>query len=351
MLMRVHLLAGICALGVGWAGGPSDADGPARAGAPSAGVTYSDVSARLAAQDTPLWLHLRIESDGRLALRSALAAAPVAWTERGMWRLTGQPAEDMAALKALHVGLGAALGGEQRPPELMEPDGHSRGRLLVDVAADVPWRHVQWVVAVSCTHAMKVYRLTFLAPGAATWFDVDLPKDGGPGGVVDYVGERVRRLEVKLFRKNLDDPGSAPFTRLRVRVTEQLMAGGRLFKGKLRQAPEPKVLTGGGGKGAERPVADSTADETTIDLAAASAPSGAHMAAWRRLSSHLGKGAGSLRIMGEVKTPPPSGGSVPAADVIEVMQRLRDAGCETVHIEGAPPPLAVGAGGGWDLGR
>ena len=131
------------------------------------------------------------------------------------------------------------------------------------------------------------------------------------------------------------------------------MAGHGPFKGEPRPAPEPKVLTGGGGKGVERPAPDTAADEITIDLPAASAPSGAHMAAWRRLSVHLAKGAGTLETkletVGEVKTPPPSGGSVPAADVIEVMQRLRDAGCATVQIEGAPPPLAAGAGGGWDL--
>ena len=58
----------------------------------------------------PLWLHVRLEADGRLALRSALAAATPSWKERGVWSLSGSDAEQVRALEGLGKALHDAIG-------------------------------------------------------------------------------------------------------------------------------------------------------------------------------------------------------------------------------------------------
>ncbi len=298
--------------------------------APVTTVHYSDVSARLAVKDAPLWLHLRIEADGRFALRSAAEAEAVSWTDRGVWRFTGTAEADVEALRGLQAGLANALGPEPRPAGMVDDDKHSRARLLIDTHADAPWRHVQWALAIACAPKLMVWKLTFLVPEAATWVDVDLPKDRGAGRIVDELARRVRSFVVKIFRKGLEEPTGAQFTRLRVEVRVRDLSETGVPKGEAR-LPEPKVLTGGGDGSSDR--------ESTIDLPPGGAPSDARRAAWSRFSAELAAAVVELPVQGEIKTPPPTGGATPCADVVEVLVRLRQAGCPTVLLEGAPPPM------------
>jgi hypothetical protein len=287
---------------------------------------------------------LRIESSGQIALRSAPDAEAVTWTDRGAWRFTGIAEEDVEALRGLEAGLASALGPEPRPAEMLDDDKHSLARLLVDTHADAPWRHVLWTVASACARELRVWRLTFLVPATATWVDVDLPREHE--GIVDYIALPVCAVEVRLFRRDLGSPGMTPFTRLKLWIREKKLVGPILRDLPPRQL-EPKVLTGGGGAGSGEVGRTGDATEpASLDLPPGTATSAERTAALQRLTKHVAQCTSELPLLGVIKTPPPTGGAVPCIDVIEVLVRLREAGCETLQLEGAPPPMLRRAGAG-----
>ena len=324
------------------------AEEPAPA-APTA-VHYADVSARLLQHDTPLWLHVRIEADGWMGLRSAADATQPEWKPQGTWRFTGVPAEDMDVLRGLHQAFLAALGGATPAPALRSIDQHSLARVLLDVAPEVAWRRAQWVVTVGTDWRLRLWRLTFLAPDAGTWFDVDVPKEGHGVNVANR--RSARFLEVRMFRKGVGDPPAAAFTRLRLTSQARVVYGDmpEVLEETTLFPPEPN-LPDKPGAPVEAPAKQGTPAETIlIDLPTGAAPSGAHAGAWRRVAAFLATPSSEALRLGEIRTPPPGGAIVPTADVIEVMLLLRDAGCVSVSLEGAPPPLDRNSGSSsWDF--
>lgn len=337
---------------------------------PTPPPSWSDVAAFVRQPDAPLLLHLRIEADGRLALRSRLAGEP-AWVEQGVSTLAGEPAADMAALRALHATFARALAWPGPPAGLRGPDGYSLARLIVDAAPEALWRHVQWALAVACAPPLKVWRLSFLGSVDAPRLDLDLPKDrSGPG----EEARGATRVTVKLFRKEApaEPAGEAPdaFTRVRFSVAWVPQWPG-LEEALEEAAPpaspaprgRPQVLDGGrrpgeaAGGEARAPAepkpapADPADGSTTVDLPPSRASAQAHAGGHEHLRAAVARafqGARGERVA-EVRAPPPSGLRVPAGDVVRVMGLLRAAGVSEIQLEGAAAPLARKDGGGWSF--
>ncbi len=315
-------------------------------------VSFSEVGARLLAHDAPLWLHVRIESDGRIGLRSTVDAPRAAWKPHGIWRFTGAAAEDMLVLRALFLGLHAALGGETPTAEWRDQDRYSRARVVVDAASDAPWRRVQWVVRTGAHHRLGIYRWTFLASDAGTWIDIDERKEGGRRGLSEPSLACV--MAVRLSQPSEGEGLEAPFTRLHVRAQLREVYGRGLDA--WWEAEEEEWETAPAAPGAGEPNTPTVGRaaspaRSVVDLPSRATSSGSHAAAWRRFSAVLdGLDCKVPRIVA-VGVILPGATTVPTGDVLEVLLRLRDAGITFIGLEGAPPPLLRAEGGGWDFDR
>ena len=92
---------------------------------------YGDLAAIVAETMAPLLLHVKIEADGRVGLRSQRPAATSAWQDLGVWSLRGEPAQAMAALRGLHAAFTAAHAVPPGEASVREVDGSSAARLHV----------------------------------------------------------------------------------------------------------------------------------------------------------------------------------------------------------------------------
>lgn len=372
------------------------ADEAPAAAPPAPPVVYGDLAPIVAEPKAPLLLHLKIEADGRLGLRSQRPGPTAAWRDLGTWSLAGEPAQAMAALRGLHAALAAAHAVRPGEASVREADGHSAARLVVEAAPAALWRYVQWVLATGCAPAHKVYRVTFVGAPDAPRIDVDLPKDRSGPGPEPAEGQGATRISLTFFRKDVVPPGGGPptdaFTRLRlalawdagwpgiIEIVEEIpgevgsegpvpkpapapaprprpkvLDGGEAPGG----SPSPKVLDGNSPPGGSPPPAApapaapaAPADGSlTFDLPASHASATEHEAAHQRLSALLASALSRARgtRVAEFRVPPPTGVRVPVGDVLRVMGLLWARGVTELELEGAPPPLSRKDGGGWDF--
>lgn len=372
------------------------ADETPAAAPPAPPVVYGDIAAIVAEPKAPLLLHLRIETDGRMGLRSQRPGPTATWKDLGAWSLAGEPAQAMAALLGLHAALATAHGARSGEASVREEDGHSAARLVVEAAPAALWRHVQWVLATGCAPALKVYRVTFVGAPDAPRIDVDLPKDRSGPGPEPAEGQGATRISLKFFRKDVVPPGGGPptdaYTRVRlaldwdagwpgiIEIAEEIpgevgsdgpvpkpapapaprprpkvLDGGEAPGG----SPSPKVLDGNSPPGGSPPPAapppaapSAPADGSlTFDLPASRASTTEHEAAHQRLRHFLDAALSRARgtRVAEIRVPPPSGARVPAGDVLRVLGMLWARGVSEVELEGAPAPLSRKDGGGWDF--
>lgn len=145
--------------------------------------------------------------------------------------------------------------------------------------------------------------------------ETELPKDRGIAMTEQFV-EELPMITVKLFRVNREDPANA-FTRIRVgqNYTFELPKG------------EWNSLEGEQEEAMELAYENVFANVTN---------------AIKTLWAAQGENA---EIKGEIKTPRPSGESVPHGDVIKVLDSFMQAGLDDVKFEGAPPPNPGATGG------
>jgi hypothetical protein len=280
------------------------------------------VDARVRRGDAPLFLHVRVASDGRVSLRSTPDGAAPAWREHGSWSLDiAEPQAARQALRDLHRALRDVLGSREERPALWSADAHSRALLLVDGEESALWRYVQWVLATAASPQTRVWRLSFALPGSGEWVDHELPKDRGQqGSPVDV--KPFKDIEVKLFRDNLDKPLSEQYTKIRV---------GETFTVLLPKGPWPKE--------GDRVAARRREEARVMDQVAA-----AIKQAWAQQDNNPD-------IAGEIKTPFPKGLAVPHGDVMSVLGAFAAAGIQQVHFEGAPPPPKLREKDGGQLGE
>lgn len=320
--------------------------------AASGPVPWSDVRARVAKGDAPLFLQVHLGASGRLALRALRAAA---WSDLGAWSLAGEPPAQMKALKGLHGALVKQL-DPAVSPDLRDESGHARARLIVDAEPGTPWRFVQWTLATAASPQTKVFHLTFLVPGASETYDVDLPMDRGLPNPPPAPGdEDVTLVIVAMFRPSGDPARGTTTLKVAHRISA-VRAGGVPIEPELKDPPgalpeparPPRVVSGGDRPGRESPAESSDA----IELPAAEPAGPASVGRWQGFERLLREFAGKTkRRIGGIKAPPPTGGSVPYVDVVGVLGSLLRVGCETVHFEGAAAPLSRKDGGGWGFGR
>jgi hypothetical protein len=291
-------------------------------------LAHRSLAPRLSELKDPLVLHVRLEADGRFGLRGAVPAETPTWTERGPWGLAGTPAEQREALRLYALALRDAHTTQPLPANLIEPTTHSAARLVVDAGAGVPWRHVQWVVASAADPTLKIYRVSFLPTGEGAWIDVDLPRDwAGPGRPRGAI-ERGRLVTVKLTRRGVAEPGPQ-HTRLRLTAREATFLGNDIFEEAIaeRDAPPP-----------EQPAHEPPSAEP-IDLPPVGDSVEARGTAWQRMEATLDAATKDTpRWVAELRTPPPTGHLVPAADVLDALARIAARKPLTIQIEGAPAP-------------
>lgn len=255
-------------------------------------------------------LELTLDAEGGFAMatvrggqRSEIAAGAL---------LQGPGEEAEAALRQLTAALSIATDD----PRLRDEDTASALRVYVTADPAAPWLAAQWTL-MACAHpAVRVWRVSMRTDPEAEYVVADLPRDSSfddelirteanedvPGPGSDR--PPLRKVKVKLFRKRWRD-GEAAFTRIRV---------GNRDTGRTFDLPSAAA-----------------SDTTRADRV------------WSELTTLLRRAHDPERAqIGEVHTPPPDGGRVPAGDVIRVARILRKIGYPRITFDGAPPPLLSG---------
>lgn len=170
-----------------------------------------------------------------------------------------------------------------------------------------------------CFQLIVFFMLTLKFKSIDKRFETELPKDRGPSTSAAVLTP-LTEITVKLFRKDVEKASTEHFTRLRVgdKTTVDLPKG-----------PWPK-----GAEDEDRRRKDEDAVFKQISDAIA--------AAWAEQNKHPD-------VKGEIKTPAPTGQLVPHGDVMRVLDSFIEAGVLVVNFEGAPPPVGMKDGGGWDF--
>jgi hypothetical protein len=170
-----------------------------------------------------------------------------------------------------------------------------------------------------CFQLIVFFMLTLKFKSIDKRFETELPKDRGPSTSAAVLTP-LTEITVKLFRKDVEKGTAEHFTRIRV--------------GDKTTVDLPKGLwpKDGIAEDARRKEEDGKFKEITSAIAAA----------WAEQNKHPD-------VKGEIKTPAPTGGLVPHGDVLRVLDSFIEAGVLVVNFEGAPPPVGMKEGGGWDF--
>jgi biopolymer transport protein ExbD len=170
-----------------------------------------------------------------------------------------------------------------------------------------------------CFQLIVFFMLTLKFKSIDKRFETELPKDRGPSTSAAVLTP-LTEITVKLFRKDVEKKQEEHFTRIRVgdKTTVDLPKG-----------PWPKE---GDKEDARRKEEDGKYKDVTSAIAAA----------WAEQNKHPD-------VKGEIKTPAPTGQLVPHGDVMRVLDSFIEAGVLVVNFEGAPPPVGMKEGGGWDF--
>lgn len=151
---------------------------------------------------------VRIATDGQVTLSWDKDAGPFVFKSDRHEKLSG-------ALRGLERSLATLTSDES----LRNERGLSTIRLHVDAEAGVPWLHMQWVMMAAAHHEVRIHRLGLRGAPEQSWFEVDLPWEPSPWPEIAEIeadGERagVAAVSIKVFRKESSTPDA--FTRVRL---------------------------------------------------------------------------------------------------------------------------------------
>lgn len=164
-----------------------------------------------------------------------------------------------------------------------------------------------------CFQLIVFFMLTLKFKSIDRRFETELP-DRGPSRHIQPL-ETLQQITVRLFRRDVEQPASQHFTRVRVGETVTV---------DLPRGPWPR----GGALEAQRLAAED----------------GCFRQVSRAIASAWGQQQQDPRVRGEIKTPAPTGALVPHGDVMRVLDAFLEAGVAQVDFEGAASPL-----GAWDF--
>lgn len=262
---------------------------------------FTDVSAIVARGDAPRVVQVRIEANGETRLRWRVSTPEATWTERGPWTL--KEADARATWREATAGLRKTL--EEACPERLTGsavNSEKAPRLVIDVDAQVPWRLVQFVLDAASSAPHSLSRMTYLYGGVAAPLDQDLPADLGSTGAMPPQ----EFADLRLLRKeSTTEPG-------------RLSTWMRLFETQTWTIQEPVA-----GLPAAQAAARRASEEAVVFQALADA-----------ISAAIKRDAPAKPVVVLIKTPPPTGGRVPAGDVLRAAATLHSAGVDSIWFEG-----------------
>jgi hypothetical protein len=292
------------------------------------------IDAALVDEEPPLEIALCVDGAERVTV-SSLARADGRWQEHGAWPLGEDDAASAASLEAIRKVLRARTDGDAAA--LRFPDGSSRGRLVVEAKAGTRWNRIQWLVMTGAHPDVKVWKIRFVAPDRRETIDVDLPKDRGCGG---FGGDLVPALHVIVTCLRKEPEEAAAFTRMHVRAKPiQVLShrGEVLWEEETEKVTEPELEEPPTDPPSPPPPEESPSpDRATVDLDPNDLATG-----WWILESQIARRiTGAEIVVGEIRAPPPTGGSVPYGHVFGVMATFRRLGVRPIQFEGAASPKA-----------
>ncbi len=221
----------------------------------------------------------------------------ISWSEDTFLLSDSEP---MAAAKALSE-LELALRKAFDKPELRAADGTCTEVLKIETAPDAEWLHAQWIMQAAAHPAIRVWQVELRTDADAAWTPIALSKDVGAMGTF---GREYTKVKLTLVVHDNGKPTAQ--TQLRVDYGESFL---------LPRTEHP------GDEGYEK----------VIDVVA---------------EVFKTKHRGIKPEVVEIVAPAPNGGAVPVEDVLRVYQMVRAMGHETIHLEGASPPIMRPPSGG-----